>query len=152
MRIYGGAHVYIHAFLISVTVCEWSPSHSGRITPTERVSGTHLTRGWVGPRTGLDEAEKNKILPLQGLETRPLGRPVRSQSLYRLRYPPLHNHCCDNLDIQHDLCCYVCIPGAYLNSHSSAKFIFGNTLNLRCTLGVSNEPFFSLDEIDSRLL
>jgi hypothetical protein len=26
-------------------------------------------------------------LPLPGLEIRPLGRPARSQSLYRLRYP-----------------------------------------------------------------
>jgi hypothetical protein len=28
-----------------------------------------------------------KFLTLQGLELRPLGRPARSQSLYRLRYP-----------------------------------------------------------------
>jgi hypothetical protein len=43
--------------------------------------------GQVGPRTVLDYVEKEKISPLPGLELRPLGRPARSQSLYRLRYP-----------------------------------------------------------------
>jgi hypothetical protein len=41
----------------------------------------------VGPKTGLDEVEKRKFLTIPGLELRPLGRPARSQSLYRLRYP-----------------------------------------------------------------
>jgi hypothetical protein len=41
----------------------------------------------VGPRTGLDNVEKRKFLTLPGLELRPLSRPARSQSLYRLRYP-----------------------------------------------------------------
>jgi hypothetical protein len=30
-----------------------------------------------------------KLFTLPGLELRPLGRPARSQSLYRLRYPVL---------------------------------------------------------------
>jgi hypothetical protein len=38
----------------------------------------------VGPSAGLDEVEKRKFLILSGLELRPLGRPARSQSLYRL--------------------------------------------------------------------
>jgi hypothetical protein len=41
----------------------------------------------VGPRAGLYDMEKRKFLTLPGLELRPLGRPARSQSLYRLRYP-----------------------------------------------------------------
>jgi hypothetical protein len=41
----------------------------------------------VNPRAGLDDVEKSKFLTLPGLELRPLGRPARSQSLYRLRYP-----------------------------------------------------------------
>jgi hypothetical protein len=41
----------------------------------------------VNPRAGLDDTEKRKFLTLPGLELRPLGRPVHSQSLYRLRYP-----------------------------------------------------------------
>jgi hypothetical protein len=40
----------------------------------------------VGPRAGLDDVEKRKFFTLLGLELRPLGRPARSQSLYRLRY------------------------------------------------------------------
>jgi hypothetical protein len=38
----------------------------------------------VGPRACLDDMEKIKFLALMGLELRPLGRPTRSQSLYRL--------------------------------------------------------------------
>jgi hypothetical protein len=41
----------------------------------------------VGPRTGVDDVEKRNFLTLSGLELRPLGRPARSQSLYRLSYP-----------------------------------------------------------------
>jgi hypothetical protein len=41
----------------------------------------------VGPRAGLDDVEKRKFLTLPGLELRLLGRPARSQSLYRLSYP-----------------------------------------------------------------
>jgi hypothetical protein len=41
----------------------------------------------VIPRAGLDDVEKIKFLTLPGLEFRPLGRPARSQSVYRLRYP-----------------------------------------------------------------
>jgi hypothetical protein len=39
----------------------------------------------VGPRAGLDAVEKEKLLAPPGLELRPLGRPTRSQELYRLR-------------------------------------------------------------------
>jgi hypothetical protein len=38
----------------------------------------------VDPRTGLDDVEKRKFLTPPGLELRRLGRPARSQSLYRL--------------------------------------------------------------------
>jgi hypothetical protein len=41
----------------------------------------------VDPRAGLDDAEKRKFLTLPGLELRPLSRPARSQTLYRLRCP-----------------------------------------------------------------
>jgi hypothetical protein len=36
------------------------------------------------------DVEKKKFLTLPGLELRPLGRPARSQSLYRQRYPGSH--------------------------------------------------------------
>jgi hypothetical protein len=38
----------------------------------------------MGPRNGLEDVERREILPLPGLELEPLGRPARSQSLYRL--------------------------------------------------------------------
>jgi hypothetical protein len=41
----------------------------------------------VGPRASVDDVEKRKFLILPELELRPLGRPARSQSLYRLLYP-----------------------------------------------------------------
>jgi hypothetical protein len=40
----------------------------------------------VGPKTGLVDVENTKFLTLPGLELQALGRPARSQSLYRLRY------------------------------------------------------------------
>jgi hypothetical protein len=40
--------------------------------------------GWVGARTVLDYGKMRKTLPLPELELRPLGRPARSQSLYRV--------------------------------------------------------------------
>jgi hypothetical protein len=41
----------------------------------------------MNPRAGLDDVEKRKFLTLPGLESDLHGRPARSQSLYRLRYP-----------------------------------------------------------------
>jgi hypothetical protein len=38
----------------------------------------------VDPKAGLDNLEKRKFLTLPGLELRPLGRPARSLSPYRL--------------------------------------------------------------------
>jgi hypothetical protein len=65
---------------------EWSDSRPGRFTPRERPPGTHWIGSWVNPRAGVDDVEKRKFLTLPGLEIRPLGRPERGQSLYRLRY------------------------------------------------------------------
>jgi hypothetical protein len=65
---------------------EWSASPPGRFTPGERATCTHWLGGLVNPRAGLDDLEKRKFLTLPGFELRPVGRPARSQSLYRLRY------------------------------------------------------------------
>jgi hypothetical protein len=40
-----------------------------------------------GLRKGLDDLKRRKIIYIAGLELRPLGRPARCQSLYRLGYP-----------------------------------------------------------------
>jgi hypothetical protein len=78
----------MHVFLTSALVGgEWSASRPGRFKLGKMAPGTHWIWGWVSPRTGLDDVEKRKILPLTGLELRPIYRPARSQSLYRLRYP-----------------------------------------------------------------
>jgi hypothetical protein len=56
-------------------------------TAEDLAPGTHFIGGLVHPRTGPDDMEKRTFFTLPGLERRPLGRPARSQSLYRLRYP-----------------------------------------------------------------
>jgi hypothetical protein len=87
MKTYGGVDVYIHIFLTSALVGgEWSASRPDRFIPGERAPDTHWIGGWMGPRAGLDAVVERKFLTLPGLQLRPLGRPARSQSLYRLRY------------------------------------------------------------------
>jgi hypothetical protein len=88
MKAYGGVDVQIQVFLTSALVGgELSASRPVRFTPREKFPGTHWIGDWVGPRTGLHDMEKRKFLTLAGLELRSLGRPARSQLLYRLRYP-----------------------------------------------------------------
>jgi hypothetical protein len=88
MKTYGGVDVYIHIFLTSALAGgEWSVSRPGRFTPGERAAGTHSIGGSVNPRDDVDDLEKRKFLTLPALELRPLSRPARSQSLYRLHYP-----------------------------------------------------------------
>jgi hypothetical protein len=63
MQTYGRVNVQIHVFLTSALVGhEWTASHPDRFTPWERAPDTHWIGGWVGPRTGLDDVEKRKIL------------------------------------------------------------------------------------------
>jgi hypothetical protein len=69
---------------------EWLALRPGRFTPGERGPGTHWIGGWVGPRGDLNDVQKRKFLIVPGLELRPLCRPARSQSLYRLSYPGTH--------------------------------------------------------------
>jgi hypothetical protein len=87
MKAYAGVDVQIRIFFTSTLGGgEWSASRPGRFTPGETPSGTHWIGGWMDPRAGLEDVEKRKFLILPGVELRPLGRPARSQSLYRLRY------------------------------------------------------------------
>jgi hypothetical protein len=61
--------------------------HASGAFPLGKSPCAHWIGGWVGPNVGLDEVEERTFLNLPGLELRPLGRPARSQPLYRLRYP-----------------------------------------------------------------
>jgi hypothetical protein len=64
MKAYGGADVYIHIFLIpALAGGEWSALRPCRFTLGERTPGTLWIGGWVGPRAGLDDMEKRKLLP-----------------------------------------------------------------------------------------
>jgi hypothetical protein len=84
-KAYGRADVYIHVLLTSAPARgEWLATRPGRFTPGEGALSTHWIGGWVGPRTGIDDLKKGKFLTLPGLELRPLGHLVRSQSHYRL--------------------------------------------------------------------
>jgi hypothetical protein len=56
-------------------------------TPGERAPNPLWIVDWVGSRASLDDTEKGKFLTIPGLQLRFLGRPARSQSLYRLHYP-----------------------------------------------------------------
>jgi hypothetical protein len=55
--------------------------------PRGKSPATHWIGRWVDLRAGLEDLENRKLLTLPGLELRLLGRPARSQPLYRLRYP-----------------------------------------------------------------
>ena len=50
--------------------------------PRER-TGTYCTGGWAGPRAGLDGCGKSRPIRIRSPD-----RPDRSESLYRLSYPP----------------------------------------------------------------
>jgi hypothetical protein len=63
----------------------WSPTPRS-LYPGGRSPGTHCIEGWMGPRAGLDDMDERTFLSL-AIEIRPLDRPARSQSLYRLSYP-----------------------------------------------------------------
>jgi hypothetical protein len=65
---------------------EMAALHPGKEHPH-----THWIGGWVGPRGGLDDVEKRKLLPLLGLEFQSLDRPASSQSLYQLGYPSFYS-------------------------------------------------------------
>jgi hypothetical protein len=55
--------------------------------PRERKPRFPLDRRLGGPQSRSGRRGEETILTLPGLERRPLGRPIRSQSLYRRCYP-----------------------------------------------------------------
>jgi hypothetical protein len=86
MKAYGGVDVQIHILLTSALVGgEWSASRPCRFTPGERTPATHCIEAKWTPEPVW--TTWRKFLALPRLELRPLGRPARSRSLHRLRYP-----------------------------------------------------------------
>jgi hypothetical protein len=61
---------------------EWSASCPSCFTPGEITPSNNLIWVWVGPRVGLDAAEKRQMLPLSGIEAQPYT--THTPSLYRL--------------------------------------------------------------------
>jgi hypothetical protein len=58
-----GSGVIALAFLTSaIDGVEWPPSRPCGLTSGERTLGPHWIWGWVGPRAGLDDVEKRRIL------------------------------------------------------------------------------------------
>jgi hypothetical protein len=45
------------------------------LPPGKEPTGTHWIESWMDPRTGLDDVERRKILPLPGLEIQPVASP-----------------------------------------------------------------------------
>jgi hypothetical protein len=76
-----------HIFLTSALIGgEWLASLPCRGTPRRESPGIHRIRCWMGRKAGMDGTQKKKSLTLSGLEIRPIDRPARGLSLYRLRY------------------------------------------------------------------
>jgi hypothetical protein len=87
MKVYTGNGCIDPPLLTSALVeCEWPTSQLGRFIPGERA---HLT-AWigvsVGSSSGLAGVERRQFMTLPEVELRYLGRSVRSQFAYRLRY------------------------------------------------------------------
>jgi hypothetical protein len=61
--------------------------HAPAALPPGKKPQYPLDRWLGGPQSRSGNMEKWKFLPLPGPELRPPGRPARSHSLYRLRYP-----------------------------------------------------------------
>jgi hypothetical protein len=66
MKAYGGVDVQMYILASSLVGGEWPASRPCRFT-AKQSPGTHWIKGWVDPKTGLDDVEKRKFLILPGL-------------------------------------------------------------------------------------
>jgi hypothetical protein len=81
----------------------------------------------VDPGNSLDDMEKLKLFTVPGLELQPLGHPVCSQSLNRLRYHSLLPH----NETQHKIRYMVKITVPLPPGTNSVPIKINNSLNLQ---------------------
>jgi hypothetical protein len=85
--VWGNEYIDPH-FLDLGTIWMWVVSFTQRpLYSRGKSPHTHWIRDRVYLRVGPDDVKKRQFFTLLELKLRPLGRPARSQSLYRLRYP-----------------------------------------------------------------
>jgi hypothetical protein len=89
MKTCGGSGIIDPRFLDLGTSCRWVVSFTSRLLYPRGNSRRYPLDGLNGwaPEPICDDVERRKILPVPRLDLRRHGRPVRSQSLYQLRYP-----------------------------------------------------------------
>jgi hypothetical protein len=63
MKIYGGVDIQIHVFLASPLVGSVQFHALAASTPGESALDTHCIGDWVGPRTSMDDVEREKSCP-----------------------------------------------------------------------------------------
>jgi hypothetical protein len=75
---------------------EWSVSRPGRFTPVGRVPASHLIRGWVGPRVGLNfSAEEKTCCSSRRSNRQPsVVQPVRSHCTDWAIWAAVTSHTC----------------------------------------------------------
>jgi hypothetical protein len=89
-----GEWMYKSVFLTSaLDEGGWLASRHGCFTLRERVSGTHWTESWVGPKTGLDDMEKRKFLTLPRLKFHPLVVQPVARRYTKCTNPAPHSTC-----------------------------------------------------------
>jgi hypothetical protein len=95
MKAYGGSGCIDQHFLDLGTSWRWVVSFTPRpLYPRGKRPRYPFDRRLGGLQSRSGRCGGKKFLTLPGLEFRPLGRPARSQSLYRLRYPSYFRYYC----------------------------------------------------------
>jgi hypothetical protein len=84
VRVLGDGYIDPRCLTSALVGGKWSASRSFLLTPGERIRDTHWIEGLVGCRFGLKYMEKLRFFSIPGFEVRPLTRPARCHSYYRL--------------------------------------------------------------------
>jgi hypothetical protein len=134
MNTYEEVDVQIHVFLISaLDGSERWASRPSRFTPGETAPRYTLYRRLGGPQ---NDVQRRQIRLLQELELRPLCRPLRSESLYRLSYPGsaiFKTHSLYSLDVpliySSTFCSVYACANAWYSMYGTEKHVLITALN-----------------------